>query len=145
MTPEQIFSIANPIAALSWLLLIAMPRRPWVAGTVTSLVVPGLFAIAYAGIAATSFAGSDGSFSSLEGVARLFEDRWLLLAGWLHYLAFDLLVGTWEVLDSQRRGMPHLLVVPCLLLTFMFGPAGWLLYIVLSRWGYPTTTAPNAI
>ena len=112
---------------------VALPRRPWVTGTVTRLVVPGLFAITYVGIALVTFASSDGGFSSLDGVAPLFDNRWLLLAGWLHSLAFDLLIGTWEVLDSQRRGMPHLIVVPCLLLTFMLGPAGWLLYTIVSR------------
>jgi hypothetical protein len=145
MTPEQIFSFANPVAAVSWLLLMAMPRRPWVTGTLTRLVVPGLFAVAYTVIAAAAFAGSDGGFSSLDGVARLFDNRWLLLAGWLHYLAFDLLVGSWEVVDAQGRGVPHLLVVPCLLLTFRFGPAGWLLDMVVSRWRYPTTTAGHTI
>jgi len=29
-------------------------------------------------------------------VAQLFENRWLLLAGWVHYLAFDLFIGAWE-------------------------------------------------
>ena len=53
----------------------------------------------------------------------------MLLAGWIHYLAFDLLVGTWEARDSRERGIPHLLLVPCLILTFLFGPAGWLLYL----------------
>ena len=137
MTPEQIFSLANLLAALAWLLLITLPRRSWVTRTVTRVAVPGLFAAAYVAIAALTFFGSAGGFSTLDGVARLFENRWLLLAGWLHYLAFDLLIGTWEVIDSHQRGVPHLLVVPCLLLTFMFGPAGWLLYTVISRWRYP--------
>ena len=52
----------------------------------------------------------------------------MLLAGWIHYLAFDLLIGSWEVRDARELGIPHLFVVPCLFLTFMFGPAGWLLY-----------------
>jgi Domain of unknown function (DUF4281) len=62
-------------------------------------------------------------------VAALFTNRWLLLAGWVHYLAFDLLIGSWETRDAQERGVPHLLLVPCLFFTFMFGPAGWLLYM----------------
>jgi Domain of unknown function (DUF4281) len=59
---------------------------------------------------------------------RAVRQPWLLLAGWVHYLCFDLLVGCWEVRDAHGRGVPHLLVMPCLFLTFMFGPAGWLLY-----------------
>jgi hypothetical protein len=50
------------------------------------------------------------------------------LAGWIHYLAFDLLVGIWEVRDSHERGVPHWLVIPCLFFTFMLGPIGFLLY-----------------
>ncbi len=52
----------------------------------------------------------------------------MLLAGWLHYLAFDLFVGAWEVRDASTHGVPHVLVVPCLLLTFLLGPIGLLAY-----------------
>jgi hypothetical protein len=125
MTPDQIFAVANPLAALSWLLLIVAPRR---AALVTGLVVPALFAVLYSALIASAWGGSEGGFSSLAAVAQLFGNRWLLLAGWVHYLCFDLIVGTWETQDAQARGVPHLLVVPCLVLTFLFGPAGWLLY-----------------
>ena len=64
-------------------------------------------------------------------MATLFANPWLLLAGWIHYLAFDLFVGSWEVRDARERGIPHLLVVPCLVMTFLFGPAGWLLYALV--------------
>ena len=82
-------------------------------------------------IIATRFAGSAGGFASLAAVATLFSNPWLLLAGWTHYLAFDLFVGSWEVRDARERGIPHLCVLPCLALTFLFGPAGWLLYLAL--------------
>ena len=55
----------------------------------------------------------------------------LLLAGWIHYLAFDLFVGSWEVSDSRAEGIHHLLVIPCLLLTFMAGPAGLAVYCLI--------------
>jgi len=127
MTANQVFSIVNPIALVSWLLLIVLPGRRWVIDA-AGLAVPVLFAIVYTAIVAANFFGSPGGFSSLPGVALLFGNPWLLLAGWTHYLAFDLLVGTWEARDAQERGVSHLLLVPCLVLTFLFGPAGWLLY-----------------
>lgn len=133
MTAEAAFSIANGLALVSWLLLAALPRQRWVTHVVTSLAVPGLFALVYVVLIAWRWLGASGGFSSLAGVGALFSDPWLLLAGWIHYLAFDLLVGSWEVRDAQARGIPHLLVVPCLFLTFMFGPAGWLLYTGLTR------------
>lgn len=52
-------------------------------------------------------------------------------AGWTHYLAFDLFIGGWEVRDARQRGIPHLLVVPVLVLTFLVGPAGLLLYLAI--------------
>jgi len=125
MTPDQTFAIVNPLAALSWLALIVVPRR---AAIVTGLVVPVLFALLYAALIGVHWGGAQGGFSTLPAVAQLFANPWLLLAGWVHYLCFDLLVGTWEVQDAQARGIPHLLVVPCLVLTFLFGPAGWVLY-----------------
>ena len=75
--------------------------------------------------------GGGGGFGSLAEVRTLFENPWALLAGWIHYLAFDLFIGAWEVRDAQRNGLHHLLVVPCLVLTFMLGPVGLLLYLVL--------------
>ena len=66
-----------------------------------------------------------------EQVARLFANRWLLLAGWVHYLAFALFLGSWEARDARLHGIPHWLVLPCLLLTFLCGPAGWLLYMIV--------------
>lgn len=128
MTPEQVFSIANLIATAAWLALVILPGRRWVTGIITSTLVPLLFAIVYVAIVVTTFGRTPGGFSTLEAVATLFSNRWALLAGWIHYLAFDLLIGTWEVRDAREHGVPHLLVVPCLVLTFLFGPAGWLLY-----------------
>lgn len=72
-----------------------------------------------------------GGFSSLSSVALLFQNRGMLLAGWVHYLAFDLFVGSWEVRDSRAAEIRHYLIVPCLLLTFLFGPAGWVLYLLI--------------
>jgi purine-cytosine permease-like protein len=131
VTPEQVFSVVNLIATAAWLALVILPGRRWVTGIVTSTVVPLLFAIVYVGIVVTTFGRTPGGFSTLEGVATLFSNPWALLAGWIHYLAFDLLIGTWEVRDAREQGLSHLLLVPCLVLTFLLGPAGWLLYRAL--------------
>ena len=131
MTPNQIFSIANGAALCGWLFLVCFPGRRWANRVVAGVALPAAFAALYTIVIAVHFAGSDGGFSSLPEVARLFANPWLLLAGWVHYLAFDLLVGSWEVRDARERGIGHMFVVPCLILTFLFGPAGWLLYLVL--------------
>ena len=128
MTPELLFSLANLAAALSWMLLVVLPGRRWVADTVAGVGVPVCLAVLYLVLVAACWGRSAGGFSTLADVALLFANPWMLLAGWVHYLCFDLLIGCWEVRDARERGVPHLFVVPCLLATFMFGPAGWLFY-----------------
>jgi Domain of unknown function (DUF4281) len=128
MSPDQVFSVANAAALLTWVLLAAFPRHRLVRDVIAGTAVPAGFATAYLVVIGSAWSGSSGGFSSLAGVAALFSNPWLLLAGWIHYLAFDLLIGTWEVRDAQERGVPHVFVLPCLALTFLFGPAGWLLY-----------------
>jgi hypothetical protein len=129
MSPNQLFSIANVVALCGWLLLIVLPRKRWVADFVSGAAIPAVLSVLYIVIIALQFFGSAGGFSSLPEVALLFSNPWLLLAGWIHYLAFDLLVGSWEARDARDRGIRHMFVVPCLILTFLFGPAGWLLYL----------------
>jgi len=130
MTADQLFLPANYAAMLGWVLLAVLPHRRWVTGVVTGTVIPVLLAVAYVAIVVMVFPSAEGSFSTLAGVTQLFANPWLLLAGWLHYLAFDLLIGTWEARDSVERGVPRWILVPSLFLTLMFGPAGWLAYRV---------------
>ena len=131
MTPESVFKIANSLALLAWLLLIVLGRKRWVSGLVTAVLAPGVFALAYVAIFAAHSSESTGNFNTLAGVSALFSNPWLLLAGWIHYLAFDLFTGSWQVRDAARQGISHWLVIPCLILTFLLGPAGLLLYFVL--------------
>ena len=130
MTAEQLFSILNLMALAAWLPLVFLPRARW-ATAVVPVAMPVVFAVVYIALVASTLAQSEGGFSSLADVSTLFDNPWLLLAGWTHYLAFDLFVGGWEVRDAQEHGIPHLLVVPALALTFLFGPAGWLLYLAI--------------
>jgi hypothetical protein len=128
---NHIFSIVNLIALGGWLLLAASPQRRWPAELVSGWLLPAALAGVYVVLIATSWGRSPGGFSSLAAVSQLFENPWLLLAGWVHYLAFDLFVGSWIVRDSRERRIKHVWVLPSLLLTFLFGPAGWLSYLCL--------------
>ena len=131
MSPEQLFSLCGALVLPGWLLLVFLPRWKWAARLVCPVVIPLLLALVYLWLVATTFGRTPGDFNSLAGVAQLFQNPKALLAGWIHYLAFDLFVGSWEVRDAGRVGLHHLLVVPCLLLTFLFGPVGLLLYFAL--------------
>jgi hypothetical protein len=131
MTPDTIFSIANSVALLSWILLAAFPSKRWANELVPSRLVPCILGSTYIAILAAHWGEGGGGFGTLSAVAQLFSNRWALLGGWIHYLAFDLFVGAWEVRDARRLGVHRILVLPCLVLTFLFGPTGLLLYLGL--------------
>ncbi len=131
MKAEQIFSIANLIALVGWVILTIAPRWTVTRKIVLSGAIPLLLSIAYLVLIVLFFGAADGGFGSLAGVMKLFSNEWAVLAGWIHYLAFDLFVGIWEVKDAQAKNISHWFVVPCLFLTFMLGPIGFLLYSIL--------------
>lgn len=131
MKAEQIFSIANLIALSSWIVLTVAPRWKWTNKIILSGAIPLLLSVAYLVLIVLFFGKADGGFDSLPNVMKLFTNEWAVLAGWIHYLAFDLFVGNWEVKDAQSRGISHWLVIPCLFFTFMFGPIGFLMYSIL--------------
>lgn len=130
---EQVFSICGLLAMLGWAALVFLPGKSFAVNTFARLVIPGLIGVVYVGLMVLhrDLTPADGGFGSLAEVKALFQVDALLLAGWVHYLAFDLFVGSWEVSDARSRGVPHWLVIPCLLATLMAGPAGLLLYLLL--------------
>ena len=132
MTPETLFSICSTLVLPGWLLLIFAPRWKWTTALISSVLIPGvLLGIIYTTLIVTNMPGAEGGFGSLDEVRTLFQNPWMVLAGWIHYLAFDLFIGSWMVRDAQRHKVRHLLVVPCLLGCFILGPFGLLLYLVL--------------
>jgi hypothetical protein len=133
MTLETLFSVASAIVLPGWFLLVFFPGWRWTTAFITSVLLPAALAVVYLALMVINFNEAPGGFSafnSLAGVKGLFQVDALLLGGWIHYLAFDLFIGSWEVRDSRRLGVPHLLVVPCLLGTFLLGPIGLLAYLV---------------
>ena len=131
MDLDTIFSIGNLAALGGWLALLASPWLPAQADRIAAVIIPALLSVAYTGLVLDFWSRAEGGFGSLDEVALLFETRELLLAGWLHYLAFDLFVGAWIVRTARAQGIPFLLALPCLPLAFLFGPAGFLAFTAL--------------
>jgi Domain of unknown function (DUF4281) len=131
MTPESIFQICNTIALIGWLILILTPF--WFQSDKFILgVIITLFCIVYAWLVFSYFTLSDlQKFGSLEGVMDLFTQPGIVVAGWVHYLAFDLMIGIFIRRNAVKHGINHWLIVPCLLFTFMLGPIGLLLYLII--------------
>jgi hypothetical protein len=130
---DTIFSVCGNLAMLGWLGLVLLPGQRIVVEVIARIAIPLAIAALYIFLMAPNYASAPAGagFGSLDAVASLFTVRGLLLAGWIHYLAFDLFVGSWEVSDSRANGIHHLFVVPCLFATFMAGPAGLALYCLV--------------
>lgn len=125
---DALFGWANAVALVAWGALIALPRRPWLLAA-TGLAVPLVLCLLYAVLVLVYFFRVEGGgFGSLEQVGRLMASPPVLLAGWVHYLAFDLLVGSWIARQCDALDVPRTVQAPVLLATFMFGPLGWLLF-----------------
>jgi hypothetical protein len=127
---NHLFSIAGDIVLPVWLLLIFAPHWRWTQRLAT-FVVPLLLTAMYVALLLHGGRVTGGGFGSLAQVTRLFTSQDLLLAGWVHYLAFDLFTGAWQTRDSLRLGLSRWIVAPCLVLTFLFGPVGLALYLLL--------------
>ena len=131
MSPEKVFRAVNLIAILPWLLMMILPKADITKTVIDSNGFPLGLALVYAFYIVTTFGKSGGNFMTLAGVEKLFSKREVLLAGWVHYLVFDLFVGAWEWRDALQNNISHWILVPCLLLTLMFGPVGFLVYFVV--------------
>lgn len=138
MNLDLLFKIFNNAVIPFWLLMAFAPRWWLTQWLLRVPIAPLLLAAAYTTFVIIGFfSGADadpkGDFFSLDGIVALFARKEVALIGWIHYLAFDLWVGMWELRDSQKHQISHLLVVPCLFLTLMFGPAGFLLYWLIKK------------
>ncbi|QZD89071.1 DUF4281 domain-containing protein [Qipengyuania aurantiaca] len=132
------FAAANLLALVMWAALILLPRWPALLAAVLYLGI-GLLCLAYAlglvGIltgALDPVGGSGGAnFSTIEGVRSIFASDAGVTIGWIHYLAFDLFVGLWIARDADAKGFSRVVQAPILLVTFLAGPLGLLVWLAI--------------
>lgn len=141
LEPDTAFGWTSSVALLAWIALVLSPPKvrwtPWV-WRITGHVLPVVFGLVYVALLVFHWRG-EGGFNSLDDVRAMFAVPGALTAGWVHYLAFDLFVGTWIAERSARLGLGHLWVIPLLLMTFMFGPLGLLAFVLLRALRDPTS------
>jgi hypothetical protein len=133
---NQWFGIAGQIAMVGWFILIFMPRRIKPLFFVAEYLLPFLLGLLYAGLALTSYFTAKGGYGSLDSVRLLFDNEAMLLAGWIHYLAFDLFIGAWIARQADALSLSRLIQAPILFATFMFGPVGLILFFVIKALSY---------
>jgi hypothetical protein len=134
---ETLFTTGNLAATAGWLLLLVALFAPGLRATafvVCGIVMPALLSAAYLGLLSMAFASPPPGgvdFGSLAGVQALLTSDVGATTGWYHYLAFDMVIGTWIARDGLSRGVWRLALLPALVLTFLAGPVGLLTYLVL--------------
>jgi hypothetical protein len=131
MEPATVFSAANNLAMAGWLAMLVAPRTRLVTWWICGLGIPGLLAALYALLMLLYAPHAEGGFSSLAQVALLFGHDGVLLAGWVHYLAFDMFIGAWMCRNAAAENMNPWAVRLYLPPTFLVGPVGLLLFFIL--------------
>ena len=133
MIPLEIqFRIVSTVALVAWIFMWILPRSRMTEKIVLSgfvcLLLSGFYALRV--FIAMNF-GDLEKFQSLSGFMSLLQSPQAALAGWIHYLAFDLVVGILILRDSKRYEIPHPFLLVPLVLTFMVGPLGLIFYWIL--------------
>lgn len=133
MTPTQVFSIAGMFTMPMWILMIFLPKWKITRFLMEYKVIPTLLSLIYAIyiIQAIILIGGMMDFGSLASVMKLFTEENAVLAGWVHYLAFDLIVGMWMLRQNEKLNIHQLIMAPILFSTFMFGPLGFLIFMII--------------
>ena len=135
-----LFSLINVVALFGWLLLAFAPRKPLTNSAVMYLGVALLcliYAVCFALVLSGSVdpgqvgAGGKGGFGSIVAVRALFQSDGGVVIGWTHYLAFDLFTGLWIARDADAKQFSRILQLPFLVATFLAGPLGLLLWLIL--------------
>tara|TARA_B100000767_G_C19534939_1_gene438236 strand:- start:274 stop:705 length:432 start_codon:yes stop_codon:yes gene_type:complete len=132
-----VFSIINTSMIFFWALMIFVPKSSITQKIISYPYVPLILSFGYIFFLSQVPDIFKADFSSLDGILELFKNSTpeSAAAGWIHYLAFDFWMGAWILKNAQKIKIPHLLIIAPLICTFMLGPFGVLLYVILSK-GY---------
>ena len=133
MTADFLFSLANHIAFVGWIILGIgiIWNKPMLRDKVAGQAFPFGLSLLYTILIGAFFFKAEGGFDTLANVQKLFTFPWAALAGWVHYLAFDLFIGAVISRDIMNLGISRYFLIVLLPLTFMFGPVGYFGFVVL--------------
>lgn len=130
---ETIFQVSNLWIMPFWVLMIFLPHWQWTKRIMAMPWMVAVLALAYAVLVLPQAMAVFPLLANptLPGIANLLGKPNGAAIGWIHFLAFDLFVGRWAYLDSRERNITAWLASPTLFLILMFGPLGFLLYLLL--------------
>lgn len=134
MDTNVLFNAFNVLAMIGWIFLFALPKKQITQQLLYSGLWPGILAVSYVvGLVIAITSSGTPSFSTMDDIKQIFSSDWGVLTGWVHYLCFDLLVGIWITRNAQQKNIPHRWIILPLFFTFMLGPLGWTMYLVIRK------------
>ncbi|RDX38275.1 DUF4281 domain-containing protein [Kangiella sp. HD9-110m-PIT-SAG07] len=128
---ESLFGFSSQLAMLGWLILIIFPRKIAALSIIPQYIIPFGLSLLYSTLALIHLLSAEGGFDSLANLRLLFQNDAALLAGWLHYLAFDLFIGAWIAQQADILKISRIVQAPILIATFLLGPIGLALFLVM--------------
>jgi hypothetical protein len=130
---ETLFQVSNILVLPFWLLMIVLPHWRWTRRIIGSPWIAAPTALIYAVLVLPSMATLLPALAqpTLADIAALLGTPEVAAIAWAHFLTFDLLAGRWAYLDSRARKISAWIMAPVLLLTFLLGPLGFLLYLLV--------------
>jgi len=129
---DLVFLSVLMVNALVWGVLIFLPIYRFTLALVRSLLIPVLYTCILMIVMLTTIwetKNSSTSSWSLQGVAVSSQKDTLIM--WLSSQIMNLFFGGWQLQNSREINLPHILVIPCLLLTYFKGPIGLFSYFLV--------------
>ena len=117
-----------------WLILIFFPssniNKFFVTSILPILLLSGayIFALYKSYLNTYDFISNFELYLSISNLSNLFSNNLFLILFWIHFVSINLFIGGWMVRDSQKLLINKILVSFPLIITYLIGPLGVLIY-----------------
>ena len=136
-TIETLYMWINLGVLPFWFILIVFPQshlsRIFVTSIFPFFILSGvyIFILYKSYLIGYDFDENFSLYLGLNELSRLFEDHLYIMVFWTHFIAINLFIGGWIVKDSQKFSINKVLMAVPLIVTYLIGPIGLLLYWII--------------
>lgn len=127
MNAEHVFQVLNALVLPWWAVWLVAPRSRWARRLSGHGAIFIALGAVYTALLVAALAPGGGQGFGFESLRAALSEPIGFLAGWTHYLAFDLFVGAWVLRESSRLDLEPR---PYLFFTLMAGPIGLMSFLV---------------
>lgn len=130
MTASTLFQAFNGFAFIGWIAMIigVIFNRAFLRDTLSGVWFPVILSAGYTALIIFFSPQTEGNYDTIENVQKLFAAPWIALAGWAHYLAFDMFIGSRMARQTHELGLSRWPLIVLLPVTLLFGPIGYVVF-----------------